>query len=197
MSACFPACCRNISERCNHGKPRWSWFSCHTFQSQLVNKDTNVLQFSMSMMTKSENLKYPNHYGHVYFANDQINGLFLGRWVMLITAFPVNGKSKVKYTIECFVICTFISQPWVAFMSASFRYIFVLISEHLTEAERSTLPEKEAETRPCFSMVSDCIHHTAAGTEFSHASMLPDQKTTAINIYCVMKHTIQTFQNGV
>lgn len=64
------------------------------------------------------------------------------------------------------------------------------MSEHLTEAERSTLSEKEAETRSCFSMVSDCIHHTAAGTEFSHASK------TAINIYCVMKHTIQTFQNG-
>lgn len=43
----------------------------------------------------------------VCFASDQVAGLFLGRWVMLVTAFPVNGKSKVKYTTERGELCHF------------------------------------------------------------------------------------------
>lgn len=52
-------------------------------------------------------------------------------------------------------------------------------------------------------MVSDCIHHTAAGPEFIHASVVCVQKKekhdSAIKMFmcqCVYEHTIQTFQNG-
>lgn len=63
--------------------------------------------------------------------------------------------------------------------------VYVLISKHLTEAEKSTQSKNEAEMRACFCMVSDCIHHTAAGTEFSHASALGVQESQ-YRRYCVI-----------
>lgn len=58
-------------------------------------------------MIKPENIQIIMVMLLVYFASDQVAGLFLGRWVMLVTAFPVNGKSKVKYTTERGELCHF------------------------------------------------------------------------------------------
>lgn len=118
----------------------------------------------------------------VYFANDQIVGQFLGRRVMLVTAFPANGKSKVKYTTECEELCRFYfhitTLSWfLCHQHHSDKYLYSFLTIWLRQKE-ALCQKNEAETRPCFGMVSDCIHHTAAGTEFSHASMLCVQKTT-------------------
>lgn len=96
----------------------------------------------MTVMTKAENIiQYLNHYGLVvYFANDQLVGLSLGRWESVHCLRTETVTSNTQKSMGSAVVSIFISQPWLELSfvsSASFRYIPVLISEHLTEAERS------------------------------------------------------------
>lgn len=117
----------------------------------------------------------------VYFANDQIVGQLLGRWVMLVTAFPANGKSKVKYTTECGELCRFdfhiTTLTWFLchqHHSDKYLYSFLTIWLRQKEALRQKTKQKRGHALAWCLTVST----TAAGTEFSHASMLCVQKTT-------------------
>lgn len=158
---------------CNHGKLVQLW--CR-IKSRY--KDPNVLQFKVTVMTKPENtINYPNHHINVTraFCKWPDHWAVAGQMSDGNHCIPCEWKVKVSKNSMVWGALSFLFSNHnfdLIFASpASFRYIFVLISEHLSEAERSTLSKSEAETRPCFGMVSDCIHHTAAGTEFSHASM--------------------------
>lgn len=72
------------------------------------------------------------------------------------------------------------------------RCIIVLISVQMHEAERSTHPVIKTGVRQHFCMVSDCIHHWQAGTEFGHASL---EQIIAVMMHNITQQCEQTYRH--